>query len=163
MAKAMNYLTEHQLLDYADLAAKTAQASARYNDLSTKIKATEERMDEIGKLKVQIITYSKTRDVYVAYRKAGCSKKFLVEHESEIRLHQATKRFFDGWGLKKLSTIKSLQAEYTTLLEEKKAAYADYRQVQDEMKELRIVKANVDRLLGSEEREEKENARQEER
>ena len=32
----MNYLTEHGLLDYADLKAKVADASARYHDLSEK-------------------------------------------------------------------------------------------------------------------------------
>jgi len=68
-----------------------------------------------------------------------------------------------GAGPKKLPIIKSLQAEYTTLLEEKKAAYTDYRQARDEMKELRTIKVNVDRMLGNEEQEEKGTARREER
>jgi len=34
-------------------------------------------------------------------------------------------------------------------LVEKKAAYTDYRQARDEMKDLLTVKANVDRLLGT--------------
>ena len=47
----------------------------------------------------------------------------------------------------------SLQAEYAALLTEKKAAYADYRKARDEMKALLTVKANVDRLLGTDRRE----------
>ena len=39
--------------------------------------------------------YAKTRDTYVAYRKAGYSKKFREEHEEEILLHQAAKNAFD--------------------------------------------------------------------
>ncbi len=148
MAQTMNYLTEHGLLDYADLKAKAADASARYAELSGKIKTAEQRMAEIAVMKTHIINYAKTRDVYVAYRKAGYSKKFKAEHESDILLHQAAKKFFDESGLKKLPTVKSLQAEYVTLLAEKKSAYAEYRRARDERKELLTVKANVDRLMG---------------
>ena len=148
MAQTLNYLTEHGLLDYADLTARADEATSRYNSLSGQIKAAEQRMAEIAVLKTHIINYSKTREVYVAYRKAGYSKKFRAEHESEILLHQAAKKYFDGLGLKKLPTVKSLQAEYAALLTEKKSAYADYRKTRDEMRELLTVRANVDRLMG---------------
>ena len=164
MAQTMNYLTEHGLLDYADLVKKADSASARYNDLSAKIKAAEQRMAEIAVMKTHIINYAKTRDVYVAYRKAGYSKKFKAEHESEILLHQAAKKFFDETGLKKLPTVKGLQTEYAALLAEKKSAYAEYRRARDEMKELLTVKANVDRLMGYDKSEtDIETERQEER
>ena len=153
MAQTVNYLTEHSLLEYDVLAAKTASATARYNELSTQIKAAEKRMAEIAVLKTQIINYAKTRDTYVAYRKAGYSKKFLAEHEGDILLHKAAKKSFDELGVKKLPNVKSLQVEYAALLAEKKAAYADYRKVRDEMKELLTVKANVDHLLGRDRRE----------
>ena len=118
-------------MDYADLAAKAAAATERYNGLSEKIKAAERRK---------------------------------AEHESEILLHQAAKKAFDGLGLKKLPTVKSLQAEYAALLAEKKSAYADYRRARDEMKELLTVKANVDRLIGYDKSEtDMEVERQEER
>ena len=167
MAQTLNFLTEHNLLDYADLAAKTAEATARYNGLSAKIKAAETRMAEIAVLKTHIINYSKTRDIYVAYRKAGYSKKFKAEHESEILLHQAAKKAFDELGVKKLPAVRSLQAEYAALMAEKKSAYADYRTARDEMRELLTVRENVDRLLSQERQEqqeqEKETSRQEER
>lgn len=153
MAQTMNYLTDHGLLEYAVLADKTAAATTRYNELSGQIKAAEKRMAEIAVLRTHIINYSKTRDVYVAYRKAGYSQKFLAEHEADILLHKAAKKAFDELGLKKIPTVKSLQAEYAQLLEEKKKAYGEYRQARDEMRELLTVKANVDRLLGTEEQE----------
>ena len=149
MAQTVNYLTEHNLLEYDTLATKTASATARYHELSTQIKVAEKRMAEIAVLKTQIVNYVKTRDAYVAYRKAGYSKKFLAEHEGDILLHKAAKKSFDELGVKKLPTVKSLQAEYAALLAEKKAAYADYRKARDEMKELLTVKTNVNRLLGT--------------
>ena len=54
--------------------------------------------------------------VYVAYRKAGYSKKFLSEHESDITLHKAAKQYFDAQGVKKLTTVKRLNAEYAALI-----------------------------------------------
>ena len=105
-------------------------------------------MAEIKVLQQHIINYAKTRDTYVAYRKAGYSKKFLSEHELEIILHKAAKQSFDEQGLKKLPTVKSLQAEYAQLLSEKKAMYAEYQQARDDMRSHQTAKANVDRIRG---------------
>ena len=150
MAQTVNYLTEHNLLEYAVLEEKAAAATAHHNELSSKIKAAEKRMAEIAVLRTNIINYAKTRDTYVAYRKAGYSKKFREEHEEELLLHQAAKKAFDDMGVKKLPKVKELQAEYARLLEKKKKTYAEYRRSREEMRELLAAKANVDRLLNME-------------
>ena len=147
MAQTVNYLTEHNLLEYAVLEEKAAAATAHHNELSAKIKAAEKRMAEIAVLRTHIINYAKTRETYVAYRQAGYSKKFRQEHEEEILLHQAAKNAFDDMGVKKLPKVKELQAEYARLLEEKKKTYAEYRRSREEMRELLAAKANVDRLM----------------
>ena len=100
--------------------------------------------------------YAKTRETYVAYRKAGYSRKFREEHEQEILLHQAAKNAFDEMGVKKLPKVKDLQSEYAKLLEEKKKTYAEYRRSREEMRELLTAKANVDRLLKMDEEQKKE-------
>ena len=147
MAKAMNYLNEHQVPDYAALAEQTAAATARFNALSARLKEQQTKLAQNALLQKQIVAYAKTRDTYVAYRKAGYSKKFLAEHEEEIMLHKAAKKAFDDLGVKKLPTMKSLKAEYAVLLAEKKSTYAAYQQARAEMRELLTVKANIDRLL----------------
>lgn len=151
MAKTMNYLTENGLLEYAALAEKAQTVTERYNTLAAQIKSAEKRMAELTVLRTQIINYSKTRDVYTAYRKAGYSKKFLAEHEADILLHKAAKKTFDDLGVQKLPRVKELQSEYAVLLAEKKKAYAEYQQARQEMQEVLTAKANVDRLLGMEE------------
>ena len=153
MAHTVAYLQDRDLMDYAELTAKADAASERYHELSDRITAAETRMAEIAVLRTQIINYVKTRDTYVAYRKAGYSKKFKAEHEADILLHQAAKKYFDSLGLKKLPTVKALNAEYAKLQAEKKAACADYRQAKEEMRELLTAKANIDRILGKEDRE----------
>ena len=111
------------------------------------IKDAEKRMAEIAVLRTHIVNYAKTREVYVAYRKTGYSKKFREEHEEEILLHQAAKNAFDEMGVKKLPKVKELQTEYAKLLEEKKKTYAEYRRSCEEMRELLTEKANVEWVL----------------
>ena len=41
------------------------------------IKAAEKRMAEIAVLRTHIVNYAKTRETYVAYRKAGYSQEIL--------------------------------------------------------------------------------------
>jgi len=146
-AQTLIYLQENKLLEYTDLNKRTQAVTDRYHELATEIKSAEGRMAEIKTLQQQIINYSKTRGTYIAYRKAGYSSKFREEHEADIILHQSAKKYFDTLGIEKLPTVKSLQSEYSELLERKKKIYPEYRKKQSEMKELLTIKANVDRLL----------------
>ncbi len=150
MSQTMIYLEENGLLDLDTLHEQAAAASATYHDLSWKIKNAEQRMTEIQILQQHIVNYSKTRNVYVGYRKAGYSKKYLAEHEADILLHKAAKKYFDDQGLEKLPTYQSLQKEYAELMTQKKSMYSDYKKAQEKMRELQTAKANVDRILNME-------------
>ena len=153
MAQTLNYLSENNLMNIEDLTAKTDAATARVHELQVTIRETEKRMAELHTLKGHIINYVKTREVYAAYRMAGYSKKFVAEHEQEIKLHQAAKEAFSALGTQKIPKVKEIQAEYDALREKKKQAYAAYHQAQDEMRQLLTVRANVERILGVEEKE----------
>lgn len=158
MAQTLNYLSENNLMNIEDLTAKADAATARVHELQVTIRETEKRMAELHALKGHIINYVKTREVYAAYRMAGYSKKFVAEHEQEIRLHQAAKEAFSALGTQKIPKVKEIQAEYDELKEKKKQAYAAYHQAQDEMRQLLTVRANVERILGIEEKEKERQA-----
>ena len=68
-------------------------------------------------------------------------------HESDIIIREAAKNAFDNLALKKLPTVKSLQAEYSDLLVQKKLDYAELSKARDEAKRLQIYKANAEILL----------------
>lgn len=150
MAQTVVYLKEHGLMDYAVLSEKAAAASADYHGLSGEIKALEQQMKDNKLLEKHIINYARTRPIYKAYRKAGYSKMFLAAHEGDITLHKEAKRFFDSLGLKKLPSTKTLRAEYAKLAKKKDEAYAEFRKRREDVKELLAAKANVDRILGLE-------------
>lgn len=147
LSRAVVYLKEHGDMNYAALQEKNETITSRFNDLSTQIKDLESQMKINGELQKHIVNYAKTRAVYEAYRKAGYSKKFRAEHETDIIIHQAAKKHFDSLGITKLPSVKSLRDEYSKLLEQKREVYSDYKQVRQEMKELHNVKANVEYLL----------------
>lgn len=148
LASAYIYLEDHQLLDRVTLETKVAEVSQRYSKLKGQIKQIEDQLNENQATQTQIINYKKTRDVYVAYRKAGYSKKFLSEHESDIIIHKAAKKFFDERGMTKWPTIKTLRSEFDTLLSKKRALYSEYKKVEKEVRELQKTKHYVDRVLG---------------
>lgn len=148
MAQTLNYLTEHQLLDYEKLAARAREVSTQFSSLSGTVQSSEARMRELASLREQIFHYRRTRDVYVAYRQSGYSKQFYAEHEAEILLHKAEKTAFDVLPDRKIPSLKELNAEFESLLAAKKEAYIEYQQARREMQNVLTAKANVDAILG---------------
>ncbi len=122
MAETLLFIQKHDFADFDALADYADAASSRTKELTAKIKAAESRMAEIAVLKTHIINYAKTRDIYTA-------------------------KAFDDLALKKLPTVKSLQAEYSDLLVQKKLDYAELSKARDEAKRLQIYKANAEMLL----------------
>lgn len=107
MAQTLLFLEEHNLRDYDELAAKAKSVSDRFAEITERQKSLEARLTEITDLKKHIINYSKTKQIYVAYRESGYSKKFFEEHREEITLHKAAKEAFSK--IKgKIPTIESL-------------------------------------------------------
>lgn len=163
MAQTVNFLQEHKLFAYSDLEEKAKNCIATFEELNTQIKTAEKRMAEIQVLKKHIINYAKTRAVYTDYRKAGYSKKFHEEHRAELTLHKAAKAAFEELGVKKLPTIKALQAECDELFSVKNKAYSKYHTARKEMKDILTAKANIDRLLGMEQEQKAKEKSQDQR
>lgn len=147
LANTLNFISEHGVIDYDDLAAQTEAATERANNLMASIRQAETRMSEIKVLETHIINYLKTKEVFAAYRASGYSKVFAAAHEQELALCRAAKAAFNELGLQKLPTVKMLRSEYTELIEQKKQAYRQHRQARDEMRELVHTKVNVETIL----------------
>lgn len=147
MAKTLSYLQVNNLLSYDVLDKKAEEIGVEYDGLLAKIKAVENSLAEIKELKTHIINYLKTKDAYAEYKKSGYSKKVQAKYETELILHKASRVYFDKLGLKKLPTIKSLQAEEQELYQAKNQAYGKYKKTKTEMQDILNAKINVDRIL----------------
>ena len=107
-------------------------------------------MAEIATLRKHIVNYVKTRETYVAYRKAGYSRKFFEAHREKLTIHKAAKEAFDQLGIKKIPKVKELNAEYAEVLENKKKIYAEYRKVRAEMQNYQIALKIAEVYVGDE-------------
>ncbi len=151
MAQTLLFLQEKDIRNYNVLCEKANGSSRRFNELSQTIKEAEKRLGEIDVLRTHIINYAKTRDVYVAYRKSGYSKKFFEEHREEITLHKAAKDAFSNLPDQKIPKVKELNAEYEEVLAKKKSAYGEYRQAKRDMQDYITAKHNIDAFLRAQE------------
>lgn len=143
MSGTFMFLRENHIESFEDLDKRTEEAVQKFNELNDSIKASEKRLAEILALKKHILNYRKTKDVYVAYRKAGYSRKFFEEHRQEIALNKAAKAAFDQLETEKLPTVRELNEEYDAVLRGKKVAYADYRKAKKEMQEYSRARKNI--------------------
>ena len=154
VTKALLFLEEHDIRDLDSLNQRAKEAADHFNELSTTIKSAEKRMAEISVLKTHILNYAKTKETYVAYRKAGYSKAFFEAHREEIILHKAAKQAFSDQGVEKLPTVKQLNEEYAELFARKKEAYREYRKAKQEMTDFATAKYDIERFLNLEKEEE---------
>ena len=149
MAAALQYLKEHQLFEYDDLAAKTDAATERFHTLAGDIQQTEAELSHVSDLMAAVMQYAKTRPVFDGYKAAKYSRKYLAEHETELADYRATKATMgELLGGEKLPKMAELKEKRRQLAARKKALYAEYRSAQEEMRQAVAVKANIDHLLG---------------
>ena len=161
MAKTLLYLQEHDLTDLEALRKQCDEAAARFHSLSDKSKANSQRMKEITELQKHTGAYMKTREIYAEYRKLPPKKqnKFYEQHRSQIEACRSAKKYFDSLGLEKLPRIEKLKQEYASLNAENKQIYPQYREARERMTELLTARNNVDRILGNDRNQAREEQR----
>lgn len=108
-------------------------------------------MAETVRLRMHIINYAKTREVYGAYKRSRDKESFRSRHKDELEKHEAAKAAFDALGGKAIPKVADLSKEYAALLAEKKQCYEEYKAARQEMIEYRTAKHNVDAILGMDE------------
>ena len=128
----------------------TNEAVTGADQLRASIKEKDARINEIEAIRQHIFHYSKTRKIYLEYKRLPKEKKaeFYELHRTEIELQEAARAAFDQLpeGMK-LPTVKELNAERTRLIQERQAEYAEYRKVKAERTEFIRAKQNADVIL----------------
>ena len=147
-ARTLNYLTENELLQYADLEKKVEDIHSSYERTGADLKVVEAQLRKVQPLIKNISTYQKLKPVYDAYSKTKNKQSFRAAHEAELVVFEAAKSTLlamqDG---EKLPSMKSLQAEQQRLLEEQQRLYDERARLKKEAKVIDTMKANVDDFL----------------
>ena len=146
-AKALNFLTEHQIESYEGLESRLDEISTANDEAAAALKAVERRLGEMALLIKQISTYKQTRPVALEYHRAKDKAAFRREHESQLILYEAAAKALKEAGVKKLPNLYALKTEYKKLDGERERLSEQYNEVKKELKEYGIIKQNVDGIL----------------
>ena len=158
LASSMLYLIDNHISSYAELEHKIQSAVDRRTELKSAITTAQAHMQEISKQKKAILVYRRTKDVYTQYRESGWSPAFYREHKADIEAHKEAQAVYSAAG-GKLPTISELSEEYDLFLSQKKQAGEQLSHLNDELKNLRHIKSNMDTLLDDERFEEEQTRR----
>lgn len=147
-ARTLNYLTENNLLQYADLEKKVEDIHSSYDRTGKELKGVEARLREVQPLIKNISNYQRLKPVYDAFQKAKDKPSFKAKHEAELVIFEAARSTLLAMqGDEKLPSLKTLQAEQQRLLEEQQRLYDERAKLKKEARMIDILKANVDDFL----------------
>ena len=147
-ARTLNYLTENNLLQYADLEKKVEDVHGSYDRTGKELKAVEARLREVQPLIKNISNYQRLKPVYDAFQKAKDKPSFKAKHEAELVIFEAARSTLLAMqGDEKLPSLKTLQAEQQRLLDEQQRLYDERAKLKKEVKQIETIKSNVDTFL----------------
>ena len=147
-ARTLNYLTENNLLQYADLEKKVEDVLSSYDRTGKELKGVEARLREVQPLIKNISNYQRLKPVYDAFQKAKDKSGFKAKHEAELVIFEAARSTLLAMqGDEKLPSLKTLQAEQQRLLEEQQRLYDERAKLKKEARMIDTMKANVDIFL----------------
>lgn len=147
-ARTLNYLTDNNLLQYADLEKKVEDVHSSYDRTGKELKGVEARLREVQPLIKNISNYQRLKPVYDAFQKAKDKPSFKAKHEAELVIFEAARSTLLAMqGDEKLPSLKTLQAEQAQLFEEQERLYAERNRLKKEAKQIETIKSNVDTFL----------------
>ena len=147
-ARTLNYLTENNLLQYADLEKKVEDIHSSYARTGKELKGVEARLREVQPLIKNISNYQRLKPVYDAFQKAKDKPGFKAKHEAELVIFEAARStLLVMQGDEKLPSMKTLQAEQQRLLDEQQRLYDERAKLKKEVKQIETIKSNVDTFL----------------
>ena len=147
-ARTLNYLTENNLLQYADLEKKVEDVHSSYDRTGKELKVVEARLREVQPLIKNISNYQRLKPVYDAFQKAKDKPSFKAKHEAELVIFEAARSTLLAMqGDEKLPSLKTLQAEQQRLLDEQQRLYDERAKLKKEAKHIETIKSNVDTFL----------------
>ena len=147
-ARTLNYLTENNLLQYADLEKKVEDVHSSYDRTGKELKVVEARLREVQPLIKNISNYQRLKPVYDAFQKAKDKPSFKAKHEAELVIFEAARSTLLAMqGDEKLPSLKTLQAEQQRLLDEQQRLYDEGAKLKKEVKQIETIKSNVDTFL----------------
>lgn len=149
MAKTVAYIQEHGYDTEEDLETAFEEAKKQTADMRKSLRSTEGKLKQVNEQIHYTGQYLANKSVYRQFVNSRNKKKFRHEHQAELALYEAARKFLKAQsGDGKLPSMKLLKEEKEKLAALKNSQQEAYHNLRDYKKELNTVRINVETFLG---------------
>lgn len=153
LRNAVSYLNSRKLFSLDDLHAHVDQLDGRYRSLSSEIRSTQKRINDIVAIQGAYQTMQELQPIHDAWQKKNFKSardRYRNEHSDELdRYRKAVGLLMKVNGSKTVDHA-ALRFEYQDLTDDNAARTAELETVKDELKQLRSIRYYVSKVLPEE-------------
>lgn len=149
LVKTMNFLIKNDLKTADDFGNYYSGKMAEYKLIHDDVRSCEKKIFASSEKIKFLQNYKKYHNLYMAARRAGANSKFFREHQDEITLFEASKLFFEHIGENPDElNLSDLFEAHKEINQDKSQTEKVYKAIKKELKELDVIRQNVEETLG---------------
>ena len=149
-ARALALYQEYGFKSRDELDAAITAARADMDDTRAGLKRTESLLQEKKEAQRNLLNFIKTKpvmDELKAQKSEKARRAYREQHESDLIIYEAAKKYFTGKGVAKLPGRKALRDEIEQLTVRQNAEYNAYREKKGRVRELETIRDNIEQTL----------------
>ena len=150
MARTVVYVQEHGYESRDGLNQAFEEVTEKMNDARKTLRATEDHIKGLNEQIRYVGMYYGNKKAKSEFLKAKNKAQYRQEHLSELEAYETGVKYIKEQFGGKVPSLKELKAERDQYLQMKTAQSGTYQYFKDYQRELNIVRANVDSILGKE-------------
>ena len=154
LSKSVALLAEHGVSTEAELVDKINLFKAEYSDALEVLKDLDNRISENRELCRHVSAYLQNRKIVQQAKSARNPAEYQEKHRAGLAAYQAAATYFKAHNIKKLPSLKQLEAEREELISEKAQFYQKYREAHRAWLDLSTAQQNLEALRRAEGRHE---------
>ena len=154
ITKTINYLRDNGLLTVDDLQLRLSTLESSFSNVSGGMKSKSARMKTLQDLIRSAEIYHRLKPIHDELNTIKWKKqreKYMLDHGSELRQFYAVRRVLSEELKGEQISVKVWQREYDNLRAEYAGLRAQYNPLKRELAKLRMVRYQVDRVIGDRE------------
>jgi hypothetical protein len=155
-AKILVFLQTNNIYDLAGVRNKVGNMYAAQSELGGKLNKMDRRMKTLDEHVAQAENLLKHRPLYEQYKQTKPKKQadFYEAHRAELTLFETAERYIKGvMNGKPGLPVKAWKAERAKLTSDYNALYQDYQKLKEEVRQVEIIRRNVENIMREELRE----------
>ncbi|MDO4553644.1 MAG: relaxase/mobilization nuclease domain-containing protein [Lachnospiraceae bacterium] len=147
-AQTFNQMTAKGIHNFTELGNKICSLQEQTKSANSSIVSIEHQMRELAEIIKYAQQYKENKSFYDRYERVKDKDRFLRKYESKIILFSGAERMLQQQGIDPgHMNLEKLQTNYQKLLEKKKELTATHKSAQAEIKELELIRNNMEQYI----------------